>query len=78
MIIDEQSTALINKKTEERTEDDIEFQLFLIRRRCYCLLELNQFDKAEEGLKYLLSIEPENQFALQELEYIKKINKTTN
>lgn len=78
MIIDEQSTALINKKTEERTEDDFEFQLFLIRRRCYCLLELNQFDKAEEGLKYLLSIEPENQFALQELEYIKKINKTTN
>ena len=50
-----------------------EFQLFLIRRRCYCLIELKLFDKAEEGLKFILSIDPENIFALQELEYIKQM-----
>lgn len=73
MEIDYSIEALMGKKEEERTEDDYEFQLFLIRRRCYCLIELKMYDKAEEGLKFILKIDPENKFALQELEFIKRM-----
>ena len=31
------------------------------------------YDKAEEGLKYILSIDPENKFAKQEIEYINQL-----
>lgn len=73
MIIDHNIEALTKKKEDERTEYDYEFQLFLIRRRCYCLIELKLYDQAEEGLKYILSIDPENEFAKQEIEYIKQL-----
>lgn len=73
MIIDHNIEALTKKKEDERTEFDYEFQLFLIRRRCYCLIELKLYDQAEEGLKYILSIDPENEFAKQEIEYIKQL-----
>jgi len=73
MTIDHNIEALTKKKEDERTEYDYEFQLFLIRRRCYCLIELKLYDQAEEGLKYILSIDPENEFAKQEIEYIKQL-----
>jgi tetratricopeptide (TPR) repeat protein len=74
MLIDNNLETLTKKNEEERTKYDYEFQLFLIRRRCYCLIELKLYDQAVEGLKYLLSIDPENQFAKQEMEYINSIN----
>lgn len=73
MTIDHNIEALTKKKEDERTEYDYEFQLFLIRRRCYCLIELKLYDQAEEGLKYILCIDPENEFAKQEIEYIKQL-----
>lgn len=75
MVIEQGIETLIKKKEEERTEYDYEFQLFLIRRRCYCLIELKLYDQAEEGLKYILSIDPDNQFAKQEIEYINQLKK---
>jgi tetratricopeptide (TPR) repeat protein len=73
MIIDHNIEILTKKSEDERTEYDFDFQLFLIRRRCYCLIELKLYNQAEEGLKHILSIDPENQFAKQEIEYIKQI-----
>lgn len=73
MIIDQNMEILIKKSEDERTEYDYDFQLFLIRRRCYCLIELKLYDQAEEGLKHILSIDPENQFAKQEIEYINQL-----
>jgi tetratricopeptide (TPR) repeat protein len=72
-IIDQNIEVLLKKDEAERGEFDYDFQLFLIRRRCYCLIELKLFDQAEDGLKYLLQVDPENQFAQQELEYIKHL-----
>lgn len=72
-VIDKNYELLTKKTEEERTEYDYEFQLFLIRRRCYCLIELKLYDQAEEGLKHILSIDPENKFAKQEIEYIKQL-----
>nr|WP_315145068.1 hypothetical protein [uncultured Flavobacterium sp.] len=73
MIIDRNFETLKKRKEEERTESDYEFQLFLIRRRCFCLIDLKLYDQAEDGLKYILSMDPENEFAIQELEYIKRL-----
>jgi tetratricopeptide (TPR) repeat protein len=73
MVIDQNLDALTKKKEEERTEYDYHFQLFLIRRRCYCLIELKLYDQAEEGLRYLLSVDPQNDFAKEELEYIERM-----
>ncbi len=75
MIIEQNMEILLKKSEDERTEYDYDFQLFLIRRRCYCLIELKLYDQAEEGLKFILSVDPENQFAKQELEYIKQVKK---
>jgi hypothetical protein len=75
MIIDHNIEILNNKKENERTEYDFGFHLFLIRRRCFCLIELKLYEKAEEGLKFILTIDSENEFAKQELEYIKQIRK---
>jgi hypothetical protein len=74
MVIENNIKVLSEKKEEDRTENDDECQLFLIRRRCYCLIERKFYDKAKEGLYYILSVDPENKFAIQELEYIEKMN----
>jgi tetratricopeptide (TPR) repeat protein len=76
--IDHKIETLIKMKEEERTESHYEFQLFLIRRRCYCLIELKLYEQAEEGLFMLLNIDPENEFAKKELEYIKQMKKIRN
>lgn len=73
MIIDNNLELLTKKTEEEKTEYDYEFQFFLIRRRCYCLIELKLYDQAKEGLNYILRIDPENEFAKQEIEYIKQM-----
>lgn len=71
MIIEHNIETLTKNEENQRTEFDYEFQLFLIRRRCYCLIELKLYDQAEEGLQYLLKADPGNKFAAQEMEFIK-------
>ncbi len=73
MIIDHNLELLTKKAEEERTENDYEFFMFLLRRKTYCMIELKQFDAAEDTLQYILKNEPENEFAKQELEYIKQL-----
>jgi hypothetical protein len=62
---------LVTKKAEnERNEYDYDFFMFLLRRKAYCLIEMNQVELAEDILKQILNNDPENEFAKQELEYI--------
>jgi tetratricopeptide (TPR) repeat protein len=71
MIIDYNLEVLTNKKEEERTEND--FFMFLLRRKAYCMIELKQFDSAKGILQHILKNDPENEFAKQEIEYIKQL-----
>lgn len=73
MVIDHNLELLTKKKEEERTEYDYEFFMFLLRRKAYCLIELKQYDSAEGILKHILKNDPENEFARQEIEYIKQL-----
>jgi len=72
MIIDNNLEQLSEKPKEDRGELEHEFLMFLLRRKAYCLIELKQFEQAETLLKQILDIDPENEFAKQELEYIKR------
>jgi tetratricopeptide (TPR) repeat protein len=65
--------TLTNKKEEERAENDYDFFMFLLRRKAYCLIELKQYDSAEDILNHILKNDPENEFAKQEIEYIKQL-----
>jgi tetratricopeptide (TPR) repeat protein len=47
--------------------------MFLLRRKAYCLIELKQYDSAEDILKHILENNPDNEFAKQEIEYIKQL-----
>jgi tetratricopeptide (TPR) repeat protein len=73
MVIDHHLEILTNKTEEERNDLDYDFYMFLSRRKAYCLIELRQYEQAEFYLKRILENEPENEFAIQELEYIKKV-----
>jgi len=73
MLIDSNLETLTNKKEEERTENDYDFFMFLLRRKAYCLIELKQYDSAEDILGHILKNDPENEFAKQEIEYIKQL-----
>lgn len=72
-IIDHNFEYLTNKKEEERTENDYDFFMFLLRRKAYCMIELKQYEVAEDILKHILKNDPENEFAKQEIEYIKEL-----
>ena len=74
MIIDHNLELLTKKTEEERTEYDYEFFMFLLRRKAYCMIELKQYDAAVDILKHILKNDPENEFAKQEIEYIKQLN----
>jgi tetratricopeptide (TPR) repeat protein len=75
MIIEHNLELLKKKKEEERTEYDYEFILFLLRRKTYCMIELKQYDAAYDILKHILKNDPENEFAKNEIEYIKQLKK---
>ncbi len=72
-IINQHFKYLTGKKEEEWTPNDYEFYMFLLRRQAYCLIELKKYEEAEEILKDILEADPENEFAKQEIEYIKRI-----
>lgn len=72
-IIDHNFESLTNKKEEDRSEYDYDFYMFLLRRRAYCMIELKQYEVAEDILKGILKNDPENEFAKQEIEYIKQM-----
>ena len=75
MVIDHNLEILTKKTEEERTEYDYEFFMFLLRRKSYCMIELKQYEAAEEILNNILKNDPENQYAKQELEYMKQLKK---
>jgi tetratricopeptide (TPR) repeat protein len=70
MIIENNLEQLSKKNEEERGESDYYFYMFLIRRKAYCLIELNQLEQAKKYLKQILENAPENEFANNELEFI--------
>lgn len=72
MIIEHNLELLTKKTEEERTEYDYEFFMFLLRRKAYCMIELKQYDAADDILKHILKNDPENEFAKNEIEYIKQ------
>lgn len=73
LIIDHNLELLTKKTEEERTEYDFEFFMFLLRRKAYCMIELKQYEAAVDILKHILKNDPENEFAKQEIEYIKQL-----
>ena len=73
MIIDHNLELLTKKAEDERTEYDYDFFMFLMRRKAYCMIELKQYDAADDILKHILKNDPENEFAKKELEYIKQL-----
>jgi len=73
LIIDNNLELLTKKTEEERTEYDFEFFMFLLRRKAYCMIELKQYEAAVDILKHILKNDPENEFAKQEIEYIKQL-----
>lgn len=73
MVIDQNLELLTKKKEEERTEYDYEFFMFLLRRKAYCMIDLKQYEAAEDILHHVLQNDPENVFAKQEIEYIKQL-----
>ena len=74
LMIIEYNLELLTKKTEEeRTEYDYEFFMFLLRRKAYCMIELKQYDAADDILKHILKNDPDNEFAKKEIEYIKQL-----
>lgn len=73
MIIDHNLESLTKKTEPERTEYDYEFFMFLLRRKAFCMIELKKYEAAEDILKHILNNDPENEFAKQEIEYIKQL-----
>ena len=74
LLIIDQNLELLTKKTkDERTEYDYDFFMFLLRRKAYCMIDLKQYDAADDILKHILKNDPENEFAKKELEYIKQL-----
>lgn len=73
LIIDHNLELLTKKTEEERTEYDFEFFMFLLRRKAYCMIELKQYEAAVDILTHILKNDPENEFAKQEIEYIKQL-----
>jgi tetratricopeptide (TPR) repeat protein len=70
MLIDHNLEKLTNKPDEKRNDLDYEFYMFLMRRKAYCLIELKQYEQAENYLKKILENEPDNKFAKEEMEYL--------
>nr|WP_320037224.1 hypothetical protein [uncultured Bacteroides sp.] len=53
--------------------DDYSYYGFLLRRKSYVLIEMQQYDEAEKLLKMLLESDPDNSFIKTELAHIENI-----
>ena len=54
----------------KRNDEDLRFFYFLLRRKAYILIEMEQFEDAEFILHRLLEKDPDNLIILKELAYI--------
>ena len=59
-----------NIPEKKRTVDEIDFFYFLLRRKAFVLIEMEQLDDAEYILFRLLEKDPDNSVVLKELAYI--------
>jgi hypothetical protein len=75
VVLEDYFSIFENLKYEELSEELKFFYNFLIRRRIYVLIELKLYDQAKEMLNDLLASDPDNKFALEELEYIKMLER---
>ena len=71
--IDSNLNSLSKIPANEWTESILFFYLFLLRRKAFCLIELEQYEKAIEILNLILEDDPENEFAKQEIKYIRQL-----
>ncbi|MDO5571627.1 MAG: tetratricopeptide repeat protein [Bacteroidales bacterium] len=73
--LDDYLQDLKNIHEKERTEDDYNFFYFLLRRKAYILIEMEQYEDAEYILRRLLEKEPDNEIVLKELAFIQNKRK---
>lgn len=76
--IDEYLQDIKNIQTKERSEEDYTFFFFLLRRKAYILIEMDQFEDAEYILRRLLEEDPDNEVVLRELAFIQNQKKKNN
>jgi tetratricopeptide (TPR) repeat protein len=65
-------------KEKDFVMENDSFYLFLIRRKAYCFVELKQYDQAKIYLNKVLEIDPNNQYAKNELTYIRQVVEAMN
>jgi len=63
---------LHEKEEGEFTNEDHFFAEFLFRREIYNLIEMKEYKRAKDMLQALLNNDPENDFALSEMDYLKE------
>lgn len=68
--IDDYLQDLKNVPDNKRNDEDLRFFYFLLRRKAYILIEMEQFEDAEFILHRLLEKDPDNLIILKELAYI--------
>ncbi|MEG0992299.1 MAG: tetratricopeptide repeat protein, partial [Bacteroidales bacterium] len=68
--IDDYLQDLKNLTDNKKNEEDLNFFYFLLRRKAYILIEMEQFEDAEYILHRLLEKDPDNLIILKELAYI--------
>lgn len=73
--IDDYLQELKNQPDNERSEEDYNFFYFLLRRKAYILIEMEQLDDAEYILRRLLEKDPDNEIVLKELAFIQNQKK---
>lgn len=76
--IDDYLQDIKNISTKERSEEDYNFFFFLLRRKAYILIEMDQYEDAEYILKRLLEEDPDNEIVLHELAFIQTQKKKQN
>ena len=68
--IDDYLQELKNTEDNDRSDEDYNFFYFLLRRKAYILIEMEQLDDAEYILRRLLEKDPDNEIVLKELAFI--------
>ena len=70
--LDDYLQDMKNINENKRTSEDLNFFYFLLRRKAFILIEMDQFDDAEYILSKILEKDPYNEVVLNELAYIQK------
>ena len=60
---------------DDINEENRKFLWFCYRREAYMLIELKEYERAKSYLEQMLKIDPNNEFAKEELAYIDEISK---